>query len=150
MKNMHPFNSINRTNSMTQNLQKIFKNLENIEPSRGLEGKILTAIALENSRKVARKLMFARAGLAVSFGALAYTFLVFGRVFLASDFWNLAKLAFSDTGVIINNVGNFSVSLLETLPVLEISAILLPVLAALIAASWYFKFSNNKFNLHKL
>ena len=66
---------------MTQNLQKIFKNLKNVEPSRGLEGKILKAISLENSRKVARKLMMARAGLAVSFGALAYTLFVFGRAF---------------------------------------------------------------------
>jgi hypothetical protein len=142
---MRPIYIFTRINNMTRNLQKIFKNLENIEPSRGLEGRILKAIALENSRKVARKLMFARAGLAVSFGALAYTFLVFGKAFLASDFWNLAKLAFSDTGIIAKNFSNFSVSLLETLPIVEISAMLVPVVAVLAMFSYYFKFSNNNF-----
>jgi len=131
---------------MIQNLQKIFKNLENVEPSRGLEGKISKAISLENSRKVARKLMFARGGLAVSFGALVYALLVFGKAFLASDFWNLAKLAFSDTGIIARNFSNFSVSLLETLPIVEIFAVLVPVFAVMMMLSWYFKFSNNKFN----
>jgi hypothetical protein len=128
---------------MTQNLQKIFKNLKNIEPSRGLEGKILKAISLENSRKMARKLAAARAGLAVSFGALAYTLFVFGRDFLESDFWNLAKLSFSDGGTVAKNWGDFSFSLLETLPVVEIFAMLVPVLAVLAMFSYYFKFSNH-------
>ncbi|MFA6285278.1 MAG: hypothetical protein WC643_01985 [Parcubacteria group bacterium] len=128
---------------MTQNLQKIFKNLKNIEPPRGLEGKILKAISLENRRKVARKLIFARAGLAVSFGALAYTLFVFGRAFLESDFWNIAKLSFTDGGTVARNWGDFSFSLLETLPVLEIFAMLVPVFAVMMMLSWYFKFSNN-------
>ncbi|MCX6763077.1 MAG: hypothetical protein NT093_04900 [Candidatus Moranbacteria bacterium] len=128
---------------MTQNLQKIFKNLKDIEPSRGLEGKILKAISLENSRKVARRLMFARTGLAVSFGALAYTLFVFGKAFLESDFWNLLKLTLSDTGIIAGHFGDFSISLLETLPVIEIFAVLVPVFAVMLMLSWYFKFSNN-------
>jgi hypothetical protein len=140
----------NRTNNMTRNLQKIFKNLKNVEPSRGLEGNILKAIALENSRKTAKNLLFARTGLAVSFGALAYTMLVFGRSFLESDFWNLLKLTLSDSGTIAGNIGNFSISLLETLPVVEIFAVLVPVFVVMLMLSWYFKFANNKFNLHKL
>ena len=142
---MRPTNILTRTINMTQNLQRIFKKLQNIEPSRGLEGKILKAIALENSRKVAKKLMFARVGLAVSFGALVYTLFVFGRAFLESDFWNLAKLVFSDTVTIFSNMGSFSISLLETLPVVEIFAMLVPVLAVMLMLSWYFKFSNNNF-----
>jgi hypothetical protein len=131
---------------MTQNLQKIFKKLKDIEPSRGLEGRILKAIALENSRKVARKLMYARAGLAVSFGALAYTLFVFGRAFLESDFWNLLKLTLSDSGTIAGHFADFSISLLETLPVIEIFAMLIPVFAVMLMLSYYFKFSNNNFN----
>jgi hypothetical protein len=130
---------------MIQNLQKIFKKIENIEPSRGLEEKILKAIAMENSQKVAKKLMFARMGLAASLGALVYTLFVFGKTFLESDFWNLAKLVFSDTGIIAKNFSNFSVSLLETLPIVEISAMLVPVFAVMMMLSWYFKFSNNNF-----
>ena len=128
---------------MTQNIQEIFKNLKNIEPSRGLEGKILKAISLENSRKVAKKLLYARAGLAVSFGALVYTLFVFGKAFLQSDFWNLLKLTLSDTGIIAGHFGDFSISLLESLPVVEIFAMLVPVFVIMLMLSWYFRFSNN-------
>jgi len=141
---------------MTNNIQKIFKKLKNIEPSRGLEGKILSVcarsgiarnvIAKKNVQIFRRKLMFARAGLAVSFGALAYTLFVFGRAFLESDFWNLLKLTFSDSGTIAGHFGDFSISLLETLPVIEIFAMLVPVLAVMLMLSYYFKFANNKFN----
>lgn len=143
---MRPTSILTRTNNMTQNLQKIFKKLKDIEPSRGLEGKILKAVARENSRNISQKLMFARGGLAVSFGALAYTLFVFGRAFLESDFWNLAKLSFSDSGAVATHVGDYWISLLETLPVLEIFAMLVPVLAVMLMLSYYFKFSNNKFN----
>lgn len=135
---------------MTQNINNLFKNLKNIEPSRGLEGKILKAIALENNLVVRKKLMYARAGIAVSFGALVYTLFVFGRTFLQSDFWNLAKLIFSDSGVIASHISEYSASLLETLPVVEIFAMLVPVFAVMLMLSWYFKFSNNNFNPYKL
>jgi len=131
---------------MTQNLRKIFKSLKNIEPSRGLEGKILKAIVREKGFEIRKKLMFARAGLAVSFGALAYTLFVFGRAFLESDFWNLAKLMFTDTGTIAGHIGDYWASLLETLPVVEIFAMLVPVFAIMIMLSYYSKFTNNKFN----
>jgi hypothetical protein len=128
---------------MPQTIKNLFKKLKNIEPSQGLEGKILKSIVLKKSRKTVQKLLFVRGGLAASFGALVYTLLVFGRAFLASDFWNLAKLAYSDTDIIAKNFGNFSVSLLETLPVIEISVMLVPVFAAAMILSWYFRFSNN-------
>ncbi|TSA45279.1 hypothetical protein D4R51_02130 [bacterium] len=131
---------------MTQNIKNLFQNLKNIEPSRGLEGKILKAIVLEKSLAIRKKLMFARAGLAISFGALFYVLAVFGKALLESDFWNLAKLTFSDTGIIAGHVGDYSVSLLETLPVLEIFAMLVPVFAVMMLLSYYFKFTNNKFN----
>lgn len=144
---MRPNSPLTRINNMTQNLQKIFKKLKNIEPSRGLEGKILKAVSIENSRKVARKLMLARAGIAVSFGVLAYTLFVFGRALLDSDFWNILKLTLSDTGTIAGHFGDFSISLLETLPVLEIFAMMTPVFVLTILFSYYFKFTNNnKFN----
>jgi hypothetical protein len=131
---------------MTQNLRKIFKKLKNTEPSAELETKIFKAIALEKSQKVVRKLMYARAGLAVSFGALFGTFFVFGKSFLESDFLNLVKLVFSDTGIIAQNMGEFSFSLLETLPAVEIFVMLVPVLVLMAMLSWYFKFNNNHYN----
>lgn len=132
---------------MTQNINNLFKNLKNIEPSRGLEGKILKAIALEKSLAIRKKLLLARSGLVVSFGALAYTLFVFGKAFLESDFWNLAKLIFSDSGVIVSHISEYSASLLETLPVVEIFAMLVPVFVLTLLFSYYFKFTNNhRFN----
>ena len=128
---------------MTQKIQNLFKNLKNIEPSQGLEGKILKAIALEKGLEIRKKLLYARAGLAVSFGALIYMFIIFGRSFLESDFWNIAKLVFSDSGVIASHISEYSASLLETLPVLEIFAMLVPVFAVMMLLSYYFKFTNN-------
>ena len=133
---------------MTQNIKEIFKSLKNIEPSRGLEGRILKAVAIENSRKVARNLMFARAGLAVSFGALVYTLFVFGRAFLESDFWNLAKLVFSDTGTIAVFWKDFAFSLLETFPVAYAISTLIPLLALVLFLNFYLKLNNYNHNRH--
>jgi hypothetical protein len=133
---------------MSQKIHNLFKNLKNIEPSQGLEEKILKAIALEKSLGMRKKLLFARGGLAVSFGALAYSLFVFGRMFLESDFWSLAKLSFSDSGVITSHIGDYWVSLLETLPVVEIFAMLVPVFAVMILLSYYFKFTNNNHYNH--
>ncbi|MDP1845613.1 MAG: hypothetical protein Q8L09_02585 [Candidatus Moranbacteria bacterium] len=107
----------------------------------------MRSIAFEKSLKIRKKLMFARTGLAVSFGVLAYTLFVFGKAFLESDFWNIAKLVFSDSGVIASHINEYSASLLETLPVLEIFAMLVPVFAVIMFLNYYFKFTNNsKFN----
>jgi hypothetical protein len=141
---MRPYAMVLRTNHMTQNIQKIFKNLKNIEPPRALEEKIFKAVALESSQKVAKKLMFVRAGIVASFGGLAYTLFVFGKAFLESDFWNLAKLMFTDTGIIAGHIGDFSISLLENLPIVEIFAILMPVFVVMMILSYYFKFTNSK------
>ena len=145
---LRPNNLLTRIHNMTQNLQKIFKNLKNIEPSQGLERKILQAIMFEKGLEIRKKLLYARTGLAVSFGALAYALFIFGRAFLESDFWNLLKLTFSDSGIIAGHMGDYSASLLETLPVVEIFAMLVPVFAVLMIASYYFKFANNNHFKH--
>jgi hypothetical protein len=130
---------------MSQNIQKIFENLQEYEPSRELQGRILRVIAVKRMRSIRRNLMLVRVGFVASLGALAYTLAVFGKAFLNSDFWNLVKLAFSDTGVVGSHFGDFSLSLLETLPVMEIFLILLPVFAVLMIASFYFKINDNNF-----
>lgn len=132
---------------MPQTIRNLFKNLKEFEPSAELEVRILSSFARSGAARqaVKRKLFYVWVGLAASFGALVYTLIVFGRAFLQSDFWNLIKLAFSDSGVIASHFGDFSYSLLETLPVLEIFAILVPVFVLMLTLSWYFKFNNNNF-----
>jgi hypothetical protein len=133
---------------MTQNIKNLFKNLQDLEPSQLLEEKILKAIAFKKSLEIRKKLMFARAGLVASFGAFFYMFFIFGKSFLESDFFNLIKLVFSDTGIIITHLGEFSISLLETLPVIEIFAMLVPVFILAMMFSYYFKFTNNNHYNH--
>jgi hypothetical protein len=130
---------------MPQNIEKIFQNLKNIEPSVGLEKRILKAISAQGVKSLKRKLMLVQAGLTVSTGVFLGALLVFGKAFLESDFWNLGKLAFSDTGIVAAHMGSYTVSLLETLPVVEMVAMLVPVLALMLMLNWYYKFSNNNF-----
>jgi hypothetical protein len=139
---------IDRINNMTQNIKNIFNRLKNVEPPQSLEGEILKAIVREKRLEIKKKLLFARTGLVVSFGALIYVLSVFGKTFLQSDFWNLAKLIFSDTGIIAGHFGDFSISLLETLPVVEIFAMLVPIFAVMMLLSCYFKFTNNNHFKH--
>jgi hypothetical protein len=128
---------------MSQKLHNLFKTLKDIDPSQELEGKILNAIVLKKNFAIRKKLLIARTGLVTSLGVLAYTLFVFGKSFLESDFWNLAKLSVSDSGVIVSHAGDYTVSLLETLPVFEMFAILLPIFAVMMLLSYYFKFTNN-------
>ncbi|MDD3486947.1 MAG: hypothetical protein PHF35_01040 [Candidatus Moranbacteria bacterium] len=135
---------------MPQNIQKIFKNLKNIEPRAGLEKRVLKAISAGSVRKLKQKLLLIRAGIAVSAGFLVYTSAVFGRYFFQSNFWNLGKLAFSDTGVVMIHWKDFLFSLLESLPVAAVVALLAPVFLMMMLSSLYFKFSGNRSKFYQV
>jgi hypothetical protein len=127
-------------------LHAIFKKISDIEPSVGLEKRILRKIALQNRLALRRKLAFIYAGFMASSGAFAWAVFTLGRAVLQSDFWTLAKLIFSDTGLVFQNWVDFIYSLLETLPVLTIAIILLPIFTLFISINSYLNL-NNKNNL---
>jgi hypothetical protein len=120
-------------------LHTIFKKISDIEPSVGLEKRILKGIALRNKLALRRKLAFIYAGLTASTGAFVWTIFTLGKALLQSEFWTLAKLIFSDTGLVLQNWGDFAYSLLETLPIFGIIAILIPIFALFMLGSAYFK-----------
>jgi hypothetical protein len=124
-------------------LHTIFKKISEIEPSIGLEKQILKKIALQNKLALRRKLAFIYAGFTASTGAFLWAIFTLGKAFLQSDFWTLAKLIFSDTGLILKNWVDFTYSLLETLPIFGIVLMLLPVFAIFMLAGAYFKTVNN-------
>lgn len=124
-------------------LHTIFKNISEIEPSVGLEKRIIKRIALQNKLALRRKLAFIHAGFVASTIAFIWAIFTFGKAFLQSAFWTLAKLIFSDTGLVLKNWVDFAYSLLETLPIFGIVLILLPVFALFMLAGAYFKTVNN-------
>ncbi len=112
---------------MNGKLSQLFKNTKDLEPSIGLEIFILAKIEATGKRSVQKKLVLSYAGLLGSVAAGLYAVLVFGSGIIESEFFNLMSLAFSDLNVVIANWKDFSYSLLETLPIIQSVAILVPV-----------------------
>jgi hypothetical protein len=137
---------------MSQKLHNLFKNIQEFEPPEGLEGRIVQKIAFENKRQIKRKRALVQGGILVSLFFSVYGGLYFGNAVLESDFWNLAKLLFSDGTVIASFWKSFLLSLLETFPVLYAVAILIPVLVLLLFISLYSKLSDlsdkSRYNAH--
>jgi hypothetical protein len=129
---------------MTQNIQNLLKKIKNIEPSRGLEGKILKAVAFQRNWQAKRKLIFADALIISSLGAFVFVMMNFWGGIARSDFWSLLKLVFSDTSAVAASWKDFLFSLLETFPAAHMAAMLAPVFFLMIALSIYFSSSNLK------
>jgi hypothetical protein len=128
---------------MTKNIHKLFESLKNIEPSAGLEEKILRKIALEKSWQTKKRLILADALMLGSFGAFVFLLMNFWNGIAKSEFWSLAKLVFTDAGIVASHWADFSFSLLETFPAIHAAIILAPVFLLLISANLYFKSAGN-------
>jgi len=127
---------------MTQNLQKIFKKLENIEPSAELEAKILRKIILAKKWQTQKRLIFADVLMLGSLGAFVFVLLNFWEGISKSEFWSLLKLVFSDTAAVAAFWKDFLFSLLETFPAAHFAAILAPVFLLMISLNMYFATNN--------
>lgn len=128
---------------MLQNIQNLFKRLKNVEPSRGLEGKILKSIAREKSWQVKKRLIFADALTLGSLGAFVFVLMNFWNGIAGSEFWSLLKLLFSDTTAVAAFWKDFLFSLLETFPAVHLAAVLAPVLLLMVSLSMYFAANNH-------
>ncbi|HRZ95489.1 MAG TPA: hypothetical protein P5262_02900 [Candidatus Moranbacteria bacterium] len=124
-------------------LRTIFKKISAFEPSIGLEKRIIEKIALQNKLALRRKLAFIYTGFIASSGVFIWAIFTLGKVIYQSAFWDLAALFFSDTGLIIQNWSSFAYSLMETLPIFGIVAILIPIFALFMLISAYFKAINH-------
>lgn len=132
---------------MTQNIHNLFKKLENIEPSQGIEGRILKSIALEKSWQAKKKLIFADALMLGSLGAFVFVILNFWNGIAGSEFWSLAKFVFTDAGVVASHWADFGFSLLETFPAAHAAVFLVPVFLLMVSIKIYF--SNKVYNNYK-
>jgi hypothetical protein len=145
---MRPKSLITRINYMTQNIHKLFKNLNNIEPSRGLEGRILQAISAEEKKSIRVKIMLIYAGFASSIILLLYAVFSFEQAFLQSEFWSLLSLSISDAGTVMKYGGDYIFSLLETFPVILAVIFLVPLFVFFLSLSSYFRLNNSNHYNH--
>lgn len=134
--------------NMSKKLSQIFKEIGGVEPGEGLKVLILKRIELEKDRKMKRKLFLSYAGFLSSVFGTSYALLVFGRSFLQSEFWSMVSLVFSDLLVVVGNWKTFAYSLLETFPVMNMIAILIPLLALFMSVNFYLSSRSRTRNIH--
>jgi hypothetical protein len=140
---LHPFFKTYRNISMKN--KNIITTISAIEPPMHLKGVILARIEREGRKRQMRRKMLLMGGFMVSgIGAIS-SLAFFGREILASDFWSIASLAFSDLGTVVGHWQDYAFSLLETLPVVSIIAILVPIVAMLLLTKYY---ANHIFNFN--
>ncbi len=120
----------------------LFRQSSNPEPNPGLRGKILNQIAVEQHRIVLVRRRLALFGVALSGLAFSAGVLMYGQMFLQSDFWTLLSLLFTDLSTILGTSQDFVYSLLETAPVLPLVVFLFPLMVLFWSLGWFFSQSD--------
>ena len=130
---------------MEYRLNRIFKQIDELDPPAKIAELVLNRIETEKSRLFLAELFLSRVGFAGSLLILFYALFVFGRAIIDSEFWKLASLVTSDLGAVASNWQEFFYSLLETMPVMNLIAILLPAFVLMISFNFYLKLSRYKY-----
>lgn len=130
---------------MTEKLKNAFKAISDINPSSGLEGRVLARIEAEIGRAARRKRLFSWIGFGASFATAVVAIVYAGSALVQSEFWSLSSLLFTDAGVVLADWQTFGLSLLETLPAVSLTLLLVPV-TVLFLSLWSYKSSNANHN----
>lgn len=117
-------------------LHILFQKIDSPDLPSDLERKILRRIETIEASRLRRTLFITRIGRIVSLIAIVSAGSVFAQTIIASDFWQLVSLLFSDAGIVAQYWSAFLLSLLETLPAFQISLILMPILSFLLFQFW--------------
>jgi hypothetical protein len=129
-------------------LSQIFKGIQEIEPRKDLKFLILQKIELEKEKQAKGKLILSYLGMAIfaliGIWALAYS----GSTFLKSEFWSIFSLAFSDFVTVAGSWKEYLYSLGETLPVINIMAVLIPIFGVLLFLNMCIYFKNKVRDIH--
>lgn len=123
-------------------LSQIFKNMQEIEPSRGLNGLIMQKIALERGKQIKRKIFLSYAGITGSALATFFVAVSLRDSFFQSEFWSMLSLMFSDLVIVAGNWKTYAYSLVETFPVANAIAILIPIFGLLAFFSFLLSLKN--------
>lgn len=128
---------------MNNTLRHLFKNMPEKEPPSGLKTAIFMRIEQARMRAIKRKLWLAYAAIAISLATLLWAVFTAGSALIHSQFWSLAALSFSDAVIVFRDWQDFLYSLLETLPVFDLSILILPIVAFFLSLSFYFGIHRN-------
>lgn len=92
-----------------------------LEPPKGLFGKIIRRIHREQRLLILKKIIIFSVAFAGSFLMLGISLKMLAADVSQSGFFNLSLLAFSDFSIVIQYWKNFGLALLETLPAVSIA-----------------------------
>lgn len=130
---MRRFLELDRIKDMNSKIHEAFKNMERQRPTGDLAGLVMKRIDAEITKKAKRNMVFARVGMGVSVAALVYVLFTAGSAIMSSEFFDLARLVFSDATIVLQNWREYAYSLLETIPVMNIAMLLSPIFTLLIS-----------------
>jgi len=119
---------------MRQDYEKLFTKLETVEPPPGLLEKITGRIERDRNLSIRRRIIIFATSTLCSAAAFILALGMFRDGLAESGFTYFFSLLFSDFGIVVSYWKSFSMSLLETLPILSLtllSAILLVFLESL-------------------
>ncbi|MCX6765825.1 MAG: hypothetical protein NT136_02600 [Candidatus Moranbacteria bacterium] len=127
---------------------QLFKSIKELDPPSELQSTILREIKFEKAKIIKRKRAFFYSGILASLFLAVFAGLHFVDNLSQSGFWNLAKLAFSDTRTIAVFWKDFALSLLETFPVAYAIGTLIPFLTLVLFLNFYLKLNGHNHNNH--
>ncbi len=120
-------------------LRTLFRDKRTAEERVELREKIFSVIASLREKRLKRQKRLSYAGLFLSGVAIVSAVSTYGGAFAQSEFWSIVPLFFSDILVVVNYWNEFSLLLLETIPVIPILLILVPTFIFLLFLNMYFK-----------
>jgi len=107
--------------------------MDQLEPSQGLRGKIFVSIRQEEIRRARIYVAVSLAVLAASLCSVISAGIYMVRGFYRSSFYSYFSLLFSDPDITFSYWRELSFSLIETVPLVEITLSLIAVAALLIS-----------------
>lgn len=119
------------------------KPIVEIDPPVNLKKAVFARIAKERQKQIFRKKVLYFSGFAVSMIGLFASIGFFGRNIIASDFWSIGSLVFTDMKVVAAYWQEYALSLLETFPVEALVFVLMPMFILLVLAKQYSEFLRN-------
>lgn len=125
-------------------LHAVFHDLPESKPGSDFRSRVLVRLGQEQARILSRRRRFSLVGLMFSLSILAVGMLQYGAPLLQSDFWAFSSLLFSDWQALAPSLQDFVFSLLETLPVGPLFALLAPLSLFLWSVSWLLSLSERQ------
>ena len=105
---------------MNNNFKKLFTTFSKVEPSKNLLDRIMNRIERQERIAASRKIMFFGTALVASFIALIPAFQFVASSIAESGVGTFFSLIFSDLNNMVDNLSQFGLTIIESIPVMSI------------------------------